>query len=95
MENFNKTFEPMNKIATLPGVTGGAVSYVFPDFLEYSKNFLRDPNIATNVIDASRLVSRQVLTERASDLVDLMFEFPTTGPGFNSSKFLSTARGKV
>ncbi|KAF3893398.1 FAD-binding PCMH-type domain-containing protein [Trichophyton interdigitale] len=84
IENFNKTFEPMNKIGTLPGVTGGAVSYVFPDFLEYSKNFLCDPNIATNVIDASRLVSRQVLTERASDLVDLMFEYPTTGPGFNS-----------
>ncbi|KAF3479904.1 FAD binding domain-containing protein [Arthroderma uncinatum] len=84
MATFNKTFEAMNKIASLPGVKGGVAPLNFPDFLEYSKLFLQDPNIATNIIDGSRLVNRRALTECASDLVDLMYEYPAFEAGFNS-----------
>ncbi|KAK2850642.1 hypothetical protein FQN49_005465 [Arthroderma sp. PD_2] len=83
MATFNQTFAGMNKIATLPGVKGGVAPLEFPNFMEYAKLFLQDPNIATNIMDGSRLVNRHALTDRASDLVDLMFDYPTFGPGFN------------
>lgn len=83
---FDKAFEPFYQIAALPGVKGQIGRLDFPSWMDYSKDFLTDPNIATNIIDGSRLLNSHVLLERTKDLVDLMFEYPNYGPGFNFSR---------
>ncbi|KAK2741352.1 hypothetical protein FQN57_005636 [Myotisia sp. PD_48] len=79
-----KAFASVNEISTLPGVQGGVITFDFPDWMGYSEFFLTDPNIATNIIDSGRLLNSDVLTNRASDIVDLMFKYPDFGAGFNS-----------
>lgn len=85
-ETFATAFAPFYEIAKLEGVSAQIVSFPFPTWLDYSEYFLRDPNIATNVIDASRLLTADVLLNKTEELVDLIFENPTRGPGFNFSK---------
>lgn len=85
---FEKTFATLNQLSALENVTGGVAPspIVFPSWIEYSKVFLRDPNIATNVQDASRLLDANVLIRKKSELVDLIFDFPEAAPGFNFGK---------
>ena len=59
---------------------------ILPSWEEYTKNFVSDPNIATNIMDASRLLSSDVLLNKAGDLVDLLMDYPHLGAGFNFSK---------
>ncbi|EEP82063.1 predicted protein [Uncinocarpus reesii 1704] len=80
---FNTAFKPYYDISTMQGVSGLVANAEFPSWIEYSKYFLRDPNIATNIIEASRLLTQEVLLHRTGDLVDLAFEYPSPGPGFS------------
>jgi hypothetical protein len=85
-ETFAATFAPLFEIGKLDGVSAQIAPIPFPTWLDYSEYFLRDPNIATNVIDASRLLTADVLLNKTDELVDLIFENPGYGPGFNFSK---------
>lgn len=83
---FNEAFTPLYQLSTQSGVVGGVGSMILPSWEEYTKNFVSDPNIATNIMDASRLLSSDVLLNKAGDLVDLLMDYPHLGAGFNFSK---------
>jgi hypothetical protein len=55
----------------------------FPTWMAYCNMFLQDPNIATNVIDPSRLLTAEILANKTEELLDLLAEYPDLGPGFN------------
>ncbi|KAF8244059.1 FAD-binding domain-containing protein [Wilcoxina mikolae CBS 423.85] len=84
-ETFTDTFAPFYNLTTLPGVSGVVANLTFPTWIDYCNTFLRDPNIATNVIDSTRLLTSDVLRNRNKELVDLVLEFPDSGAGFNFS----------
>lgn len=67
------------------GVDQQAGGFDFPSWIEYCNAFLQDPNIATNVIDPSRLLTAEVLMNRTGDLLDLLEDYPDRGAGFNFS----------
>jgi len=82
---FTSAFAPFYKIATLPGVSGQVVNFDFPTWMDYCDVFLQDPNISTNVIDTSRLLTADVLLNHNEALADLVLEYPDMGAGFNFS----------
>lgn len=85
-ESFAEAFEPLIKMTELEGVEGITGNLEFPSWEEYTKAFLQDPNVATNVIDTSRLLTSVVLKEKAEELADLTSEFPEFDAGFNFSE---------
>lgn len=80
-----KAFAGLHELSTKEGVVGGVGSIVLPSWEEYTENFVTDPNIAKNVMDASRLLSSDVLLNKAGELVDLLMDYPHLGGGFNFS----------
>lgn len=69
------------------GAQAFAIAIDFPSWIEYCNAFLQDPNIATNVIDPSRLLTPEVLQEKTEELVSIVVdEFPDLHAGFNFSK---------
>lgn len=87
-ENFAAAFAPFYELAAQANVSGQVGTFPFPTWIDYCNAFLSDPNIATNVIDASRLLTADVLTNKAKDLTDLIME--EGGGGFNFSKYTRT-----
>ncbi|KAH7371497.1 FAD/FMN-containing protein [Pyrenochaeta sp. MPI-SDFR-AT-0127] len=74
----------LRQAGDVTGVDAFAFAFDFPSWMEYSNTFLQDPNIATNVIDPSRLLTPEVLGEKTEQLVGLVVdEFPDLHPGFN------------
>jgi hypothetical protein len=86
---FNEGFAPLSELATVAGITGNLLSFELPSWAAYINTFLSDPNIATNVMDASRLLPPDVLLNRSDDLVDLLSKYPAYGAGFNFSESFS------
>lgn len=84
-ETYGTTFAPFYEMKELPGVGGQIGTLNFPSWIEYCRAFLSDPNIATNNIDASRLLTKDVLLNRADEIVDLILDHPDNNPGFNFS----------
>jgi hypothetical protein len=83
-ETFASTFAPFNDIRDIDGAEVALTPALdFPTFLDYGTYFLNDPNIAINVQDASRLLTPHVLKTKTKELVDLIFDFPELGSGFN------------
>ncbi|KAK2750863.1 hypothetical protein FQN55_001434 [Onygenales sp. PD_40] len=82
-ETFMEAFAPFYEIAALPNVSAQVANFDFPSWIEYCRVFLTDPNIATNVIDGSRLLTPEVMTAKAKDLTDLILDNPDYSPGFN------------
>jgi hypothetical protein len=82
-----RAFAPFYELLNLTGVSGQIASVPFPTLLDYGQYFLKDPNIATNIIDSSRLLTADILRNRAGDLVDLVEQFPDLEPGFNFGKW--------
>lgn len=87
-ETFNEVFSPLIELADMPGVEAGVFPLELPSWIEYCDQFLRDPNIATNIMDPSRLLTADVLLNRTSDLADLLSDYKDYGGGFNFSKRL-------
>lgn len=77
----------LEHIGNVTGVEKQAGAFDFPGWMEYSNAFLQDPNIATNVIEASRLVSADILANKTEELLDLVDDYPDRGAGFNFSKW--------
>jgi hypothetical protein len=81
---FNATFAPFEELARLPGVSGAVAA--FPSTWDnYLQTFLRDPNIATNIQDTSRLLTAEVLQNKGKLLAELILQ-SGGGGGFNFSK---------
>lgn len=86
-EIFNATFAPFYELANHANVSAQVGSIPFPTWIDYCNTFLMDPNIATNVIDSSRLLTSDDLLERTTELVDVILEFDEFSAGFNFSMF--------
>ena len=92
---YEETFAPLNELRDIEGVEILLTSpLVFPTWLDYGQYFLNDPNIATNIQDASRLLTPDVLKNKSKELVDLIFDFPELGPGFNFMGAVNPAKRK-
>ena len=77
-------------LKSVGNVTNGEVVAGGLDFLtwmDYSNTFLSDPNVATNVIDPSRLLTPEVLLQKTDDILDVIDDFEDLAPGFNFSEF--------
>ncbi len=84
-EIFNATFAPFYELASHVNVSAQVGSITFPTWIDYCNAFLTDVNIATNVIDPSRLLTSDDLLQRTTELVDVILEFETFSAGFNFS----------
>lgn len=73
----------LNEVGNVDGVTAQVGGFDFPSWIEYCNAFLQDPNIATNVIDPSRLLTAEVLMNKTEKLLDALEEFPELAAGFN------------
>ena len=96
-EMFNVTFAPLYELAALPNVSAQVGSLEFPTWIEYCNVFLQDSNIATNIIDSSRLLTADALLNRTAEIVDLIDEFDgrdNFSAGFNFSMSSATRLGK-
>jgi hypothetical protein len=72
------------------GISAVVGNMTFPSWMAYADLFVMDPNIATNIQDASRLLTAEVLTKKAEEIVDLALRFPDMAAGHNFSKYLLT-----
>ncbi|KAF2185562.1 FAD/FMN-containing protein [Zopfia rhizophila CBS 207.26] len=79
----NEVVKTLNGIGNITGVETQAGAIEFGSWMEYSASFLHDPNIATNVIDPSRLVTAEVLTKKTEELLKIIEDFPDLHAGFN------------
>jgi hypothetical protein len=94
-ETYHSTFGPWQSLSEIEGVSAGLTPPLpFPTWLDYGQYFLTDPNIATNVQDASRLLTASVLKNKTRELVDLILDFPELGPGFNFIGAVNPAKRK-
>ncbi|KAA8650336.1 hypothetical protein EYZ11_000705 [Aspergillus tanneri] len=73
VESFNQTFASFYKLAQHHGVNGTVGAYQ-STWGGYIKNFLKDPNIGTNVQDTSRLLTAEVIKKNTDQLVDFIVE---------------------
>ncbi|KAI9368655.1 hypothetical protein BJX61DRAFT_550263 [Aspergillus egyptiacus] len=81
VESFNETFAGFFNLTQRPGIQGGVIA--FPStWNDYLENILQDPNIATNVQDASRLLTADVISEKAGELAQFVVQ-NGAGGGFN------------
>ena len=80
-------FDELMQINGSTGISVGAANFTLPSWEAYTDLFLADPNIATNIQDASRLLTPDVLSEKADLLVDLALRYPDAAPGHNFSKY--------
>ncbi len=86
-QTFNSTFAPFSKLAAHRNVCGQAGSIPVPRWIDYCNTFLTDPNIATNVIDPSRLFTSDVLLNRTAELIDVALEFEAFSAAFDFSMY--------
>jgi hypothetical protein len=79
----------LNEIVDMHGSDGITVfvgNMTFPTWMDYAEVFVMDPNIATNMQDASRLLTAEVLANKAEDIVDIALKYPEMGAGHNFSE---------
>ena len=83
-ENFNTSFGAFAKIAGLKDVTAQVGSYETGGWPGYFETWLSDPNIATNELDSSRLLTKDVLEGQKDKLADLIVELQDGDDGFSA-----------
>ena len=84
-------FDELIQMNGAAGMSIGAGNFTLPSWEAYTDLFLTDPNIATNIQDASRLLTPEVLSGKADALVDLALRYPDAAPGHNFSKYYPAA----
>lgn len=87
LERGLKGFDELTQMNGTAGMSIGMGNFTLPSWEAYTDLFLTDPNIATNIQDASRLLTPEVLSEKADTLVDLALRYPDAAPGHNFSKY--------
>ena len=90
-EMFEKGFARFRKLTGSQdsGLVGQLGNFNLPRWIDYCDTFLTDPNIAMNVQDASRLLTKEVALEKADEVLDLITDFLEYEMGFNFSENLS------
>ena len=86
---FEDGFARFNQILAMNGTDGISVlagNFTLPSWRDYTDLFVSDPNIATNIQDASRLLTSDVLLNHAEELIDLALRYPDMPAGHNFSK---------
>ena len=79
------------ELARLDGTSFFMLNFTFPRWIDYCNAFLQDPNIAQNVMDASRLLTTDMALNKADQIIDMMLEYgPEYYPGFNFSGSLTS-----
>jgi hypothetical protein len=73
-------------LGNMSAVSGIMMPIPFPSWIDYSTYFLRDPNVGTNIQDASRFLTVDVLDNHRDDLIEIVNDFPDLDPGFNFSE---------
>lgn len=93
-ESLDRAIQSFQEVMASNGTDGTTVAVgniTFPSWDAYIEVFLTDPNIATNIQDASRLLTSDVLHDKAEELVELAIEhYPDVSPGHNFSKSSSS-----
>ncbi|ORY12190.1 FAD binding domain-containing protein [Clohesyomyces aquaticus] len=79
----DEVLQILDQVGNVTGVETQAGTMEFPTWLDYCDLFLHDPNIATNIIDSSRLLTEDVLVNKTKELLDLMEAYPDMPGGFN------------
>ncbi|CAI7572633.1 unnamed protein product [Penicillium manginii] len=79
--SFNHTFAGFFNMSEYPGIRGAVGAYL-STWNGYLQTFLQDPNIGTNVQDTSRLLTADVIDQKAKDLANLIVDNGGKG-GFN------------
>jgi hypothetical protein len=87
LERGMQGFDELLQMNGTTGLSIGVGNFTLPSWEAYSDLFLTDPNIATNIQDASRLLTPEVLSEKADALVDLALRYPDAAPGHNFSEY--------
>ncbi|KAM0723873.1 hypothetical protein Q7P37_000863 [Cladosporium fusiforme] len=83
LQQGTKGFQEMMALNGTNGTTVALGNMTFPSWDAYIQLFLSDPNIGTNIQDASRLLTPEVLKNKAEDLVELAIQYPDVAPGHN------------
>ncbi|KAF8538277.1 hypothetical protein BDD12DRAFT_885683 [Trichophaea hybrida] len=82
----------LSAIFIQPNGTNEAFSDTFAPFYNLtSPGGVRDPNIATNVIDSTRLLTSDLIRNRNKELVDLVLEYPDSVGKVDATKRGNTA----
>lgn len=82
-------FAGFNSILQMNGTDDISVmagNFFLPTWQAYTDLFVSDPNIATNIQDASRLLTADVLLDKAEDIVELALKYADMPAGHNFSK---------
>ncbi|KAF2458268.1 putative FAD binding domain protein [Lineolata rhizophorae] len=82
-ETFVEAFAPFYQLSTYPNVSAVIGNFTLPSWIDYCDAFLTDPNIGTNIQDASRLLTADILLNKTDDLIDMISDFPDAPSGFN------------
>lgn len=86
-EDLERGLRGFNEVAKIPGANAAFFNVTYPRWINYTNDFLSDPNIAQNVMDASRLLTPDIAFNKADQVVDLIFEVGIEyAPSFNFSK---------
>lgn len=83
VQAFNTAFAGFFNLTQLPGIHG-TVQALASTWDGYVEKILQDPNIGTNIMDPSRLLTTDVINEKADELAHFLVRNP--GGGFNFSK---------
>lgn len=90
-EDLERGLSGFNEVAKIPGANAAFFNITYPRWINYTNDFLSDPNIAQNVMDSSRLLTPDIAFNKAHQVVNLIFELGVEhAPSFNFSKFLFT-----
>jgi hypothetical protein len=87
-ETYLDAFSSLSNLSSVEGMSVAMGHFEFPDFSTYSQSFLTDPHIASNVIDASRLLTADILRNKGPEIYDLIERYPELGAGCNFGKFM-------
>lgn len=89
-EELIKGIAAFQEIGQSDGVSFIMANVTFPRWIDYCDAILQDPNIAMNVMDASRLLTPDMAFNKADQIVDMMLEFGEDHyPSFNFSEYFS------
>lgn len=87
-ETFSEAFSLFVDMMSLQDVDGHVLSFDFPSWASWCPHFLGDPNMGTNTISGSRLLTPEVLTNKSKEIVDLILKNQDYDPGFGFSMLL-------
>lgn len=85
--DLEKGFSGFFEVAQIEGASPAFFNFTYPRWIDYTADFLSDPNIAQNVMDSSRLLTPEMAFSKADEIVDLILQVGEEhAPSFNFSE---------